>query len=57
VVDIAFEVVSDTEDGSDITPSMLRQALLLRIIFLDRDNGWKEATSICDSYEIELETA
>ena len=32
---IAFEVISDCEDASDVTPEMLKNALLKRIADLD----------------------
>ena len=35
--DIAFEVISDTEDGSDVTPEMLRSAILKRLNGMDDD--------------------
>lgn len=51
--DLAFEVISNDENGDDVTPDMLRHALLRRIIGLDEDREWLNATSICDSYEVE----
>jgi hypothetical protein len=53
--DIAFSVVSEREDGSDVTPTMLRTALLKRIVQLDAEQaygGWEEACGApCDTYE------
>jgi hypothetical protein len=50
--DLAFEVISTDESGADVTPDMLRHALLRRIISLDEDKEWLNATSICDTYEV-----
>jgi len=58
MMDIAFSVVSNTEDGSDINYLMLRQALLDRIDDLDAQQeqgdaaAWTEATGLCDTYEM-----
>lgn len=41
--DLGFSVVSSTDDGSDVTPAMYREALLNRIEELDKDNAWEEA--------------
>lgn len=55
--DIGFEVAGSTkEDGSDVTPAMLRAALMRRIIDLDEsqpDHGeWHEAVgSPFDTHE------
>jgi len=52
--DIAFTVISDTEDGSDVTPAMLRAGLEQRIKDVFEDSGeWFEACGLCDTYEIE----
>jgi len=54
--DLAFTVLSETEDGSSVTAAMLKKALIKRIEELDRGNGeWHEATSLCDTYYIEKE--
>jgi hypothetical protein len=52
--DIAFTVISNTEDGSDVTPAMLKAALEQRIQDLTA-NGfeWHEACGLCDTYEME----
>lgn len=51
--DIAFTVVSNTEDGGDVTPNMLRAALLDRISTMC-DGDWLEACGLCDTYEVEI---
>lgn len=57
--DIAFSLDSDKEDASDVTPAMLRAALLRRIADLDDavkvygPSGatlWLEACGLCDTY-------
>jgi hypothetical protein len=54
MVTLAFEVISDREDGEDVTPEMLRHALLRRMIGLDEDKAWEEAClPIEDTYEME----
>lgn len=54
---IAFTVASDTPDGSDFTPDMLRNALLQRIIDLDNTSDnvaeWHEAVLIESTEEDE----
>jgi hypothetical protein len=50
--DIAFTVISDTDDGSDVTPAMLRAALLRRAVELAEDE-FIEACGLCDTYEME----
>jgi len=50
--DIAFIVISNTEDGSDVTPAMLRAALLKRAAELAEDE-FIEACGLCDTYEME----
>lgn len=45
---VAFEVVSFGDDGEDVTPDMLRRALLQRIINLDEDRAWLEAVGAPD---------
>lgn len=54
--DLAFSVVSKRADGSDVTPTMMRQALLRRIADLDNEEpygGWEEACGLCDTYREE----
>lgn len=51
--DIVFEVQSDKEDGSDVTPAMLRAALLKRIEDVFGNSG--EGERACDlfhTYEV-----
>ena len=50
-VDIAFEVISNDEQGEDITPDMLRKALQKRVDELDRTNNWLAAVDIFDTME------
>ena len=54
--DICFSLESNHEFGEDVTPDMLRTALLNRIKDLDKANEWGEihANSVpFDTYEIE----
>ena len=53
--DIAFEVVSSTDDGSDITGGKVRMAILKKLARLS-DDEIMEHIGFCDCYEIE-ETA
>mgnify|MGYP000577908318 CR=1 FL=1 len=41
--DLAFEVISNQEDGEDVTPEMLKEGLLKRIENMDLANEWLEA--------------
>ncbi len=53
--DICFSLESNTESGEDVTPDMLRTALLNRIKDLDDANEWGEihANSVpFDTYEV-----
>lgn len=51
--DVAFTVISHTEDASDVTPAMLRAALEKRIASLFASDEPLEAFGLCDTYEIE----
>ena len=42
-VTLAFEVISEGPNGNDITPAMLKEALLQRMVNLDTDGAWIEA--------------
>ena len=53
--DIAFEVISDTDDGSDITGGKVRMAILKKLARLS-DDEIMQHIGFCDCYEIE-ETA
>jgi hypothetical protein len=62
--DIAFSLDSDSEDASDVTPAMLRAALLRRIADLDETvkvHGpsaamlWLEGCGLCDTYAYDLD--
>ena len=50
--DIGFEVISSRDDAADVTPTMIRDALLARIRGL-KDDELIEAASWFDSMEIE----
>ena len=50
--DIAFEVISTTDDGSDITGGMVRMAILKKLARLS-DDEIMEHIGFCDCYEIE----
>jgi hypothetical protein len=51
--DLIFDLVSNTEDGSDITISMVREALLAKIADMDQSDAWFCCQPTCDSYEEE----
>ncbi|MEN3238673.1 hypothetical protein PUR29_35115 [Methylobacterium ajmalii] len=51
---MAFSVVSERKSGKDITPAMLRAALMQRIKDLDENNEWLEACGPPeDTYKME----
>jgi hypothetical protein len=50
--ELAFSLETDREDASDVTPEMLREALLERIRTLDANNELAEACGApWDTYE------
>ena len=51
--DIAFTLESADVDAKDVTPAMLKAALLQRIECME-DSEWLGATALCDSYEVEV---
>lgn len=55
VLDIAFIVISEEEDGSDITPEQIHVAIAKRLVSLAEANEYDigGAIGICDTYEIE----
>jgi len=55
MLDIAFEVISEDEHGSDITPEQINVAILKRLVSLAESNEYDigGAIGICDTYEIE----
>lgn len=52
--DIAFSVVSNVEDGRDITGAMVREAILKRLAAMT-DDDLMEGIGHCDTYEEEQE--
>lgn len=52
--DVAFEVISDDLYAQDVTPTMLKEALLRRIANLDAagEIEWREACTPYDTYEV-----
>ena len=48
--DFAFEVISQTENGEDVTPEMLRQACIERIKTIS-DREILEACGLFDTFE------
>jgi hypothetical protein len=53
-VSVAFEVISNDEQGDDITSEMLKAALQERIRLLDESDAWIEACmSPFDTYEMD----
>ena len=55
--DIAFEVLSNDQQGRDITPTMYRIALKKRIDELDLYNTWTEAVGIYGTYDTQEDEA
>ena len=55
MLDIAFTVISEKEDGSDITPEQIHLAIAKRLVSLAEANEFDigGAIGICDTYEIE----
>lgn len=52
--DIAFEVITDDPEGENVTPAILKAALLKRIENLDEDDSWLEAAGApFDTYEVD----
>lgn len=52
--DIAFSVVSNVEDGGDVTGAMVREAILKRLAAAT-DDDLMEGIGYCDTYEEEQE--
>lgn len=50
--DIAFTVIADTSDGSDLTAQQIREAVLRRLAIID-DSELMESIGFCDSFLIE----
>lgn len=46
---IGFSVISDQEDASDVTSSMLREALMRRIQQIDMSGGVETFLQACDA--------
>ena len=57
MLDIAFTVISEEEDGSDITPEQIHVAIAKRLVSIAESNEYEigGAIGICDTYEIEEE--
>ena len=63
MLDIAFEIISEEEDGSDITPEQIHVAIAKRLVSLAEKciaTGANEyevggAIGICDTYEEDAE--
>ena len=55
MLDVAFTVISEEEDGSDITPEQIHVAIAKRLVSLAEANEFDigGAIGICDTYEIE----
>lgn len=49
--DIAFALESSDADARDVTPDMLKAALLYRIESMS-ESEWSDACGLCDSYEL-----
>ena len=55
MLDIAFTVISEKQDGSDITPEQIHVAIAKRLQSLAEANEYDlgGAIGICDTYEME----
>ena len=55
MLDIAFTVISETEDGSDITPEQIHLGIERRLVTLSEEGQYDIGGAIghCDTYEIE----
>ena len=55
MLDIAFIVISEEEDGSDITPEQIHVAIAKRLVAIAESNEYDLGGSIghCDTYEVE----
>lgn len=57
MITVAFEIISNEEDGSDITPHMLLTGLLKRMVNLNETPNQLEWFEACmpplDTYEVE----
>lgn len=55
MLDIAFTVISEKEDGSDITPEQIHVAIAKRLESLAETNEYDlgGTIGICDTYEME----
>jgi len=49
--DVAFEVISNHPEGEDVTPEMIKKALISRITDLDKHNEWIEACAWINASE------
>jgi hypothetical protein len=49
--DVAFEVISNHPEGKDVTPEMIKKALISRIADLDKHNEWIEACAWINASE------
>jgi len=54
MLDIAFTVISEKQDGSDITPEQIHVAILKRLVSLAEANEYDlgGAIGVCDTYEM-----
>ena len=55
MLDMAFTVISEKQDGSDITPEQIHVAIAKRLQSLAEANEYDlgGAIGICDTYEME----
>ena len=53
MLDIAFIVISEEEDGSDITPEQIHAAIAKRLVAIAESNEYDLGGSIghCDTYQ------
>lgn len=55
ICSLGFNLLSDDEDGTDLTPEMYRIAIKRTVDQLDRFDMWNSAINIMDSYPIKKE--
>ena len=55
ICSLGFNLLSDDEDGTDLTHEMYRIAIKRTVDQLDRFDMWNSAINIMDSYPIKKE--
>jgi hypothetical protein len=50
ICSLAFDLISDDENGTDLTPEMYRIAIKEKVDRLDRFDLWSSGINIIDAY-------